>query len=257
FTIDEFLSIPLDFAYVPLCQTWPVAAPAHPPGQPIPPGAGMPSVPALVLTGDLDTITTPAEGDATAQLFRDARRVIVVNTGHVTAVGDVYACASAIVRDFIARRFVDARCAGAVPPMRLVPAFARSAAGVPPATATVPGESDGDLRLAADATAAAGDALARVVDLGMTRGSGLRGGSVVARSDAAGTRLSLQGVEWTEDLAVSGDVAFDSHTGAVGARLRWSGAALQVEWRSYAPSAQATIVGTIGGRRIRATMPAP
>ncbi len=53
-------------------------------------GVRMPDVPALVLTGDLDTITTPAEGDQAAALFRNARRVIVENTGHVSAVGDPY-----------------------------------------------------------------------------------------------------------------------------------------------------------------------
>jgi pimeloyl-ACP methyl ester carboxylesterase len=257
FTLDEFLGMPLDYAYVPLCQNWPVAAPQHPAGQPIPPGAGMPGVPALVLTGDLDTITTPAEGDATAKLFRDARRVVVVNTGHVTAVGDVYACASAIVREFIARRPVDTRCADRIPPMRLVPVFARSLAGVPAATATAAGERSGDLRLAADATAAAGDALARVIDLGMTRGSGLRGGTVIARSDGDATWVSLEDVKWTEDLAVSGEVAFDSRSGAADARLHCGDAALHVTWRAYSAAARATIDGTVAGRTIRATMPAP
>ncbi|HEY5426530.1 MAG TPA: alpha/beta fold hydrolase, partial [Candidatus Tumulicola sp.] len=116
FTIDEFLSIPLDYAYVPLCLTWPVASVAHPAGE-LAAGTQMPDVPALVLTGDLDTITTPAEGDAAAALFRNARRVIVVNTGHVSAVGDVYDCASALVRNFIARRPIDDACASRIPPL--------------------------------------------------------------------------------------------------------------------------------------------
>ncbi len=76
FTVKEFLSIPLDYAYVPLCQNWPVAPAGHPAGQPFPPGTQMPDVPALVLTGDLDTITTPSEGDAAAKLVR------ALATGH-------------------------------------------------------------------------------------------------------------------------------------------------------------------------------
>src|SRR5262249_49113700 len=72
FTIDEFLSIPIDYAYVPLCTTWPVASTAHPAGEPVPPGTRFPDVPVLVLTGDLDTITTPAEGDEATRLFRHA-----------------------------------------------------------------------------------------------------------------------------------------------------------------------------------------
>ncbi|MBV8433247.1 MAG: alpha/beta fold hydrolase, partial [Candidatus Eremiobacteraeota bacterium] len=77
FTIPEFLGMPLDYGYVPLCQTWPVASAAHPAGAPIPRGVGMPDVPALVLTGDLDTITTPHEGDLAAALFKNAQRVII------------------------------------------------------------------------------------------------------------------------------------------------------------------------------------
>ncbi|MDP9025510.1 MAG: alpha/beta hydrolase, partial [Candidatus Eremiobacteraeota bacterium] len=89
FTIPEFLAMPPDFSYVPLCQSWPVAL-EYPAGHAVPHAARMPRVPALVLTGELDTITTPAEGDAAAALFPGAHRVIVANSGHVTAVGDTH-----------------------------------------------------------------------------------------------------------------------------------------------------------------------
>lgn len=260
FTIDEFLAIPLDYAYVPLCQTWPVASASHPAGEAVPPGAVMPAVPALVLTGDLDTITTPAEGDAAAALFRNVRRVIVANTGHVTAVGDVDGCASVIVRNFIARQPIDAACATGVPPLRLVPAFSRSASDVPPASAVVdsPPATDRELRIVADAAFAAADAVARANTFGISRGFGLRGGTFDSQTTGAtGTLVTLHGVKWTGDLAVSGTVAFDSKTGVVDARLRWHDADIAMSWQWYAPAARASIAGTIDGHAVRATMPAP
>jgi pimeloyl-ACP methyl ester carboxylesterase len=258
FTIEEFMGIPLDYAYVPLCQTWPVASPRHPAGQAVPPGAIMPDVPALVLTGDLDTITTPAEGDAAAALFRNAERVIVANTGHVTAVGDVYHCASVIVRGFIAREPVDAACASGIPPMRIVPSFARYASDVPASTAVgVNRQSDGDLRETADAVLAAGDAVARIVALGVSSGTGLRGGTFDSATTASVTLVRLRRVKWTVDLPVSGTVAFDSRSGDVEGRLSWPNATVRVTWPSYAPDAQASIAGKIGSRDVRARMPAP
>ncbi|MGC1379513.1 MAG: alpha/beta fold hydrolase, partial [Candidatus Baltobacteraceae bacterium] len=124
FTIDEFLGTPLDYSYVPLCTTWPVASSGHPAGQPVPPGTHFPAVPALVLNGDLDTTTTPAEGAKAAALFPRATHVIVANTGHVTAIDDFYGCASGIVRRFTESGQIDSACAAHVPAMHLVPGFA-------------------------------------------------------------------------------------------------------------------------------------
>lgn len=257
FTLDEFLNIPLDYAYVPLCQNWPVPSPSHPPGQPVPAGAKMPDVPALVLTGDLDTITTPAEGDAAAALFPHARRIIVPNTGHVTAVGDDYDCASAVVREFIAHRSIRAACTSGIPALRLVPAFPRFLSNVPAARTVGNDRRGAGLRLAADAVYAAGDALARAQTLGTARGAGLRGGKFVATSVKTTTRLALYGVKWTEDLAVSGTVTVDSRDGRVDAQLHWPHADVRAVWLSYAADARAAIAGTIGGHSIHATMPAP
>lgn len=257
FTLDEFLSMPLDYAYVPLCQNWPVAPAAHPAGRPVPPDASLAGVPALVLTGDLDTITTPAEGDAAARLFARATRVIVENAGHVTAIGDPYGCASRIVRAFVARKPIDDACARSLPPVRLVPAFARSVGEVTPAAAIGPPQPDGNLRRCADAVWAAGDALARATTLGTTAAPGLRGGNFAAATHGDRTLIRLHGVRWTRDLAIDGTVDFDARTGRAGARLEWPGARLQAGWDAYAATARATIAGRIDGRPIRATMPAP
>jgi pimeloyl-ACP methyl ester carboxylesterase len=258
FTVDEFLGMPLDFSYVPLCQTWPVASPAHPAGQPVPPGVRMPDVPALVLTGDLDTITTPPEGDEAAALFRNARRIVVINTGHVTAVGDTNACASTIVRNFVARQPIDTACAKGIPSVRLVPQFARLVTQM--ARPTPDGMrrwNDTDLREAASAVYAAADALARTEALGETKGSGLRGGSfTVAATKNGKTKITLHGVKWTSDLAVNGTVTYDEK-GQVSSSLQMAGAAIHATWLGISGTSYATITGTVGGQPIKAKMYVP
>jgi pimeloyl-ACP methyl ester carboxylesterase len=259
FTIPEFLGIPLDYSYVPLCQTWPVAALAHPAGRPIPPGTHMPAVPALVLTGDLDTITTPAEGDLAAALFPGSRRVIVRNTGHVTAIDDVDRCASKIVRAFVAGASFDASCAAQIPPVRLVPAFAIHVANVPAAAAVENGtRNDRDLRSAATAVYAAADALYRARTYDIHSGRGLRGGKFVAIDRGTKVSIALQDVRWTNDLVTSGTLTYDAGNDRADATLRFgNNAVVYAMWNARARSSFAHIAGTVYGQWLDATMPAP
>jgi pimeloyl-ACP methyl ester carboxylesterase len=258
FTIQEFLAMPLDYSYVPLCQTWPVASSAHPAGLPIPVGAHMPNVPTLVLTGDLDTITTPSEGNRATALFLHARHVIVRNTGHVTAIDDEDHCASVIVRRFLRNQPYDTACTASIPPLRLVVNFPRYVAQVPPATAVGPPRWNlADLRIAADAVFAAADALYRVRAYGMRIGNGLRGGAFTASLDDGPVRIALHGVCWAEGLGVDGNLTYDPKSGAVEATLRVSGGWLHASWRTRADGAYASVSGTIGGASGSATMPAP
>ena len=261
FSIDEFLGIPLDYAYVPLCTTWPVPSREHPPGEPVPPGTRFPGVPVLVLNGDLDTITTPQEGERAARLFPRATHVIVANTGHVAAIDDFYGCAQDIVRRFARTQRVDAACASRVPALHLVPSFARSLSDVE-AAQPAPGNrgTDADLRAAAAATLAAADVLARSYEFGSTPGAGLRGGSYTATSKNASASATLSGIRWTSDLAVSGKAAFDARSARATARLTLAGGAagtLDAKWATAGSAAVAELRGTIGGRAVRATMPAP
>jgi pimeloyl-ACP methyl ester carboxylesterase len=254
FTIREFLQMPLDYAYVPLCQNWPVA----PPNEPLnaeEAAARMPSVPALVLTGDLDTITTPAEGDRAAALFSSALRVIVRNTGHVTAVGDPWNCASTIVRKFFADGSPDESCAARIPPVRLVDAFPRSRSEVAPAlivSGTVNELQRRDVRNALDA---AGDVLARVRALGMASGTGLRGGRFAVIFTATGLHIRLDSVRWTSDYPVSGRLTFDEKSNTVAADLRAPGLRLNAFWNSLTGS-RATIL-VLGERTARLSVPVP
>jgi pimeloyl-ACP methyl ester carboxylesterase len=261
FAVEEFLGIPIDYAYLPLCTTWPVASKEHPAGQPVPPGTRFPSVPVLVLNGDLDTITTPVEGAHAARLFPHATHVIVANTGHVTALSDFYGCASEIVRRFTETGRVAAQCAARVPALHLVPAFSRTLDEVE-AASVLPGNDAPvkERRAAAAATLAAADVLARSYQFVRSTGLGLRGGSYSAMPANATDRATLSGVRWTNDLAVSGRAALDARSASARANLTLTGAAsgaIDVSWPTAGSSARAVIGGTVDGFRLRATMPAP
>jgi pimeloyl-ACP methyl ester carboxylesterase len=60
FTIDEWMGMPLDISYTPLCVDWPAKPASVPTGGPVAEGTTMPPVPALVISGELDTITPAA-----------------------------------------------------------------------------------------------------------------------------------------------------------------------------------------------------
>lgn len=261
FTLDEFLNIPIDYAYVPLCQTWPLASKLHPPGEPVPPGTRFPNVPVLVLNGDLDTITTPAEGEKAAELFANATHVIVANTGHVTALDDFNGCAARIVRNFTQTGRVDAHCAAEVPALHLVPNFARRLTEVEPATALPENQAPRhELQAAATAILAAADVLSRSYTFSLRTGSGLRGGSYIATIGSVLDDARLTDVRWTEDLAVSGNAQLDARDSAALANLTLSGAShgtLHATWTTVGRSATATLDGLIDGYRLRARMPAP
>ncbi len=93
-------------------------------------------MPVLVLSGELDSITTAAEGDLVVGQFPNARHVVVRNSFHVTALGDRDLCAERILRAFVRspgseRRLT--RCARDVEPVRALGVVPRTLADVPPA----------------------------------------------------------------------------------------------------------------------------
>ncbi|MFY9663813.1 MAG: alpha/beta hydrolase [Candidatus Cybelea sp.] len=261
FSLEEFLHMPLDYAYVPLCTTWPVASPKHPAGQPVPPGTRFPGVPVLVLNGDLDTTTTPKEGERAARLFPNATHVIVANSVHVTALDDFYGCASGIVRRFTLTKKVDAQCAARVPALHLVPAFSRTIDDVEAASPLSGNEAPAkQRRAAATAALAAADVLARSYEFGLSAGSGLRGGSYTAMPRNAHDGATLSGIRWTNDLTVSGTAQYDARAASAQAHLKLAGAcagSLDITWPTAGSSAQAKLDGSVDGYALHAGMPAP
>ncbi|MFE9500522.1 alpha/beta fold hydrolase [Streptomyces collinus] len=121
FSITEWVSS--SAAEFDACLKWPYVAPAeklksreslHLP----------PSLPVLVLSGELDTLTTPDEGRRTASdIGAGARWVQIANSVHVTALDDRFGCAEKIVRDFINNpiSYLDTACATSTPALQLFP----------------------------------------------------------------------------------------------------------------------------------------
>jgi pimeloyl-ACP methyl ester carboxylesterase len=259
FTIAELLAVPQDYSVVNLCLTWPVPSAAHPPAQPVPPGTAFPATPVLVLNGDLDSLTPPAQGAQATALFPNARQIVVPNSFHVTALGDAYHCASAIVRQFIQTLSPgDTSCTAQIPEVRLVPMFATRTSQLAPATAAAGNQgTTQDLQTVAAALLTAGDALARYGINFSGNDVGLRGGSFSNTTQQGTATLQLNRLKWTADLAVSGSIVWPWASGAVTASLTLPQGTLQAQWSALQPLATATVTGTLNGRRIAATMYAP
>ena len=83
------------------CQAWPKPSPLYEP--PAPPNAARPKMPTLVISGELDDVTSPAEGKAVARDFADARQRIVRNGGHVPSLYGGRYPARDWVRNFVER----------------------------------------------------------------------------------------------------------------------------------------------------------
>ncbi|HVU21777.1 MAG TPA: alpha/beta fold hydrolase, partial [Rhizomicrobium sp.] len=101
-TIDQFQSVPIDISVLNFCLDWPIHHPPYTPGSPIPDGAKMTDAPTLVLNGELDMLTTAAEGAIVTAQYPHGQQLVVANSFHVVAVDDVSQCAEKIVQRFVA-----------------------------------------------------------------------------------------------------------------------------------------------------------
>jgi len=268
FTIDEYRGMPLDYSFIDQCVHWPVAPIGHPAAHVADGTLGFPPIPALILSGELDDLTTVADGAAVAGAFARGRQVIIANSFHVNALPRARSgCAAQIVRRFVASLAPgDTSCAPAVPPVRLVPRFAVHAAELEPATAQAGNQADAaQLRWVSAAVATAGDVLARIGGNSTAQGVGLRGGSFRVFHRASGIHLILDRVRWTEDLVVSGTIdAPSARSGMVRATLEVDASPadamrglLTVRWSEGSAGATARIDGRWGSALVAAQTTAP
>jgi pimeloyl-ACP methyl ester carboxylesterase len=280
FTIDEYRGMPLDYSFLDQCAEWPVAPPSHPASQVVPPHAVYPDVPALVVSGDLDNMTTVADGAAAARAFPHGRQVIIANGLHVNALPRARSlCGAVLVRHFIATLEVadaqtqDARCALAAPPVRLVGVFARRAAELEPAQALASNQASArELRFASAAAFTAGDVVTRAMLSSSGHGVGLRGGRFTVIERHGVQLVTLDAVRWTEDLAVSGTLEKtpgpasrvrahlaltrdDSSDGIADIGSHYG--VVDIDWDDEAADAVAEVRGTLSGAHLAARMPAP
>jgi len=263
-TIAEFQTVPIDIDILNLCIDWPVRNPPYAPGLPIPDGATFTEAPTLVVNGELDMLTTAAEGAIVAKQYPHGQQVVIANSFHVDAIYDVDNCAQAIVRRFVETLSAgDTSCAANVKPVRLVPIFVRHAADAIPAVPSGGNTATSlDLSIASAAVQTAGDAMARWNINYSEHGSGLRGGKWRYTQPDAVARFTLSKALWTQDLPVSGRLVWNQHDGAVRATLEYidpegNAAQLSATWNDRDNQAVATLTGTVAGRAIQATMPAP
>jgi pimeloyl-ACP methyl ester carboxylesterase len=83
------------------CLTWPEPTALYEP--PVPEDGQAPDVPTLVVAGELDDITTPAEGKQVADLFPNSEYFDARNGGHVVSLYDSHGPAARQIRKFLRR----------------------------------------------------------------------------------------------------------------------------------------------------------
>jgi hypothetical protein len=207
-----------------------------------------------------------ADGEAAAAHFPGARHIVIANSFHVNALPRASRrsdCGETLARRFMTELDVgDERCAAEIPPLRLVPLFARHLRDLAPAHA-VPG-NDGTveaLRLVSAALFTSADVITRARENGAGPGVGLRGGTFTTASEGRGYRLTLHEVRWTEDLTVSGRIDWPGRSGVVWAELEvrslQASGQLELSWPEGADDVLASVRGTLGNKRIAAEAPPP
>jgi hypothetical protein len=123
-----------------------------------------------------------------------------------------------------------------------------------------------DLRLARVGADAAIDAFKRgfmnIVSGGDGHAPGLRGGTISVDADDTWT-ATLDGIHWTDDVAVSGTLHWSFAGGTLTADLRIDGPGradgtlrLRGGWLIHGSPRTITLSGRLAGRRVAATMPA-
>lgn len=275
FTINDVVYSQMNAESYGSCLTWPPPAFGVIPGQPVPDDATFPRTPVLVLSGELDTVTSPPEGQATAALFPNATFIETTNLVHESAIGDagyfvppngqdLSECIGPIVRNFILSggSAGDTSCVPRIRPIRTVPAFATTYATVAPANPVSGNRTDETgLRLASAAAETVGDIIAEYYVNTEGSGSGLRGGSFDFNNSENGYVFDLDHVQWTCDLTVTGQIDWNQLTGAITADVSFSAKGhsgkLAITWNDQETDAIASLSGDVDGKRLAAERLAP
>jgi pimeloyl-ACP methyl ester carboxylesterase len=266
FSLDGWV-VPSPLGFLPdLCIGWP--APIHHPQPPVPAGAVVPGLPALVLTGNLDLSVPPAESAQLTRMFPRASVVSVAESGHHTAFNFQFRCAQALVDHFI-----DTVTAGDTSCARH-PSFIAPAVSSFPRRATPQEDLQGEEaseeealeggslreRVARIAAATVTDAFRRAfIQNPPGDGVGLRGGTFHAEFGSTAATLRLAAARLAEDVLVTGDVTYTEFT-TLDAKLSVTGAAhgtLQVHgiWAETGAT-RLTITGQLDGHPINTSVPA-
>jgi hypothetical protein len=267
FTVDEGIDSQVYITPLDSCLPWPQPpadlAPGAP-GAPLPPKVHYPAVPTLVLSGDLDSITSVIDANETTAQFPDAVHVVVPNLGHVVTDSDEIDCTLNIVQRFVKNLDPgNTNCVQKVRPVRTVPLFAMNASELAPLNALKGDKTtDAQRRIAAAGLETVGDVIARYYVTFNFVDTGLRGGKFTYDASDTGYVFTLKNLQWTEDVAVSGTVSWDQTSNIITAQvtLKSGGAQvgnLNIRWNDGDINARATVTGTIQGATLNADRIAP
>jgi pimeloyl-ACP methyl ester carboxylesterase len=267
FTVEEGIESEVYITPLNSCLPWPVPpkdlAPGAP-GAPLPPSVHYPPVPTLVLSGDLDSITSVIDANETAAQFPNAVHVVVPNLGHVVTDSDEIDCTLDIVHRFVKNLDPgDTNCVQQVRPVRTVPLFAVTAGELAPLNALKGDKtSDAQRRIAAAGLETVGDVIARWYVTYNNEDTGLRGGRFTYHASDTGYEFTLEGLRWTQDVAVSGSVSWDQTSNIITAEVKLESGDTQVghvriRWNDADIDARATVTGTIQGAALNADRIAP
>jgi pimeloyl-ACP methyl ester carboxylesterase len=266
FSVDEGIDSKVYITPLDSCLPWPRPpkdlAPGAP-GAPLPPRVHFPAVPTLVLSGDLDSITSVIDANETTEQFPNAVHVVVPNLGHVVTESDAIGCTLGIVHRFVKNLAPgDTNCVQRVRPVRTVPRFARTASELAPLQALKGDKTtDAQRRIAAAGLEAVGDVIARWYVTFNFVDSGLRGGKMTYAATDTGYDFKLKGFKWTEDIAVSGIVSWDQISNIITAQVILNAGthvgALQIRWNDADINAMASVTGDIQGAALIAERIAP
>jgi pimeloyl-ACP methyl ester carboxylesterase len=255
FTVPEWLHSPWNESVYKACLGWPSPSNWVPA---IPAFASYPNAPTLVLVGDLDSITSPEGAATVASRFPNSTFVLVRNQFHVTALADYSRCASDIVVRFVRSGgdTGDTSCAADYNEVRVSEQFPTHLADVAAAPGSGPGPRARSITASASTVA---DVITRWWDMYGYKGAGLRGGRFTT-TGYNHVKFSMTNLRWVDDLKVDGNVTWDRTTGAIEATVHLTGAShgdLTLRWNDWDSLAIATVKGTVDGKHVNRSFPAP
>lgn len=265
FTIDEYRGMPLDYAFLDQCGSWPAIAATEVASMAKLRNSAYPDVLALVISGDLDNMTPVADGTLVAKRFPHGHQLVVPNGFHVNALAHSRSgCPADIARRFIETLEVgDTKCLTSIPEVRVLQEFVLRVYDLEPARPLEGNQaSRGQLQIVTGALLTVGDAFARMSSNTTGKSVGLRGGAFEIAVAGGGKRLTLHDVRWTNDLRVSGAVVYPGRTGDAVADLAVAGpeganGMLKARWTEGVAKARAQVRGTFGKTMVAAEAAAP
>lgn len=262
FTISEFRAS--DWSTLDMCLQWPAPAADNPALPPRPTGGAYQRMPTLVLSGELDTVTTPAEGAMITKQIPGSHQVIVKNSFHVTAISDTDDCAVRIARTFVRHpkkalpnKLV--RCASQIPPVRALGRYHATLSKMPRADDLTGTASKRQERAGTTAAATVADTVDRWWNNYYGTGVGLQGGTWKYKGDRR-TTFTLDGMQLVKGLAVSGTAVWQRYDQRMSVDLTLQGKVrghLTGGWDTSAKGARAILTGTLGGTFVALRLPAP